>query len=119
LIEVKELRKSYVYETKYTYLKILSTCINFADHPLYIVWVDCNGTNPSEIFPKFSNSNKLQTNTFLNCIVESQLVRLIVKLHGTVNVMMESFKLIQSCYRIEFQVYAFITDQIIYIEIHI
>jgi hypothetical protein len=28
-------------------------------------------------------------------------------------------KLIQSCYRIEFQVYAFITDQIIYIEIHI
>jgi hypothetical protein len=43
LIEVMELRKSYVYENKYTYLKILSTCINFADHSFYIVWVDCNG----------------------------------------------------------------------------
>ena len=48
-------------------------------------------TNTSEIISKFSNTNELQTNTFLNCIVESQLVRLIVILHGIVNVMGESF----------------------------
>ena len=37
-----ELRKSYVYKNKYTYLKIFSTCINFADHSIYIVCVDGN-----------------------------------------------------------------------------
>ena len=40
---VMELRKSYVYKNKYTYLKILSTCINFAYQSISIVWVDCNG----------------------------------------------------------------------------
>ena len=39
-----ELRKSvnHVYKNKDTYLKILSACINFADHSIYSVWVDCN-----------------------------------------------------------------------------
>ena len=39
-----ELCKSYVYKKQiHKYLKILSTCINFVDHSIYIVWVDCNG----------------------------------------------------------------------------
>ena len=40
---VMELPKSYVYKNKYTYFKILSTCINFGDHSISIVRVDCNG----------------------------------------------------------------------------
>jgi hypothetical protein len=42
-IEVMELRKSYVYKNKYTHLKILSIGINFVDHSIYIVCVNCNG----------------------------------------------------------------------------
>ena len=56
----------------------------------FTIYCKCK-LNASEIFLKFSNSNKLQANTFLNCIVESQLVRPIVILHGIVNMMGESF----------------------------